>query len=160
MSCRKLFEPFWGNLAFFAVKDMISRPQISRAIAELLQISVNQLLLLIQSYALPYLVLTRKKDVVQKFVEARREKDAQSALLDTANNGPILALLMVQDVPDIESFTMSRLREFVPLENCTLTELMASEVVAIVLELLKAAGDCDEERKPQVSSRIPCFTRY
>lgn len=150
VSCRKLFEPFWSNLAFFVVKDMIPRPQISRAMAELLQVSVNQFLILIQSHALPWLVLTKKKDVVQKIVEARKDT-ARIALLDTANFGPIIALLLVQEVPDIESFVMSRLREFPQFDSCNLAELMKAEAVPIVIELLKTAGDSNEESRPRVS---------
>lgn len=131
---------------------MVSRPQISRALAELFQISVNQLLLHVQSYALPWLVLMKKKDVVQKIVDARQEKDPISVLMDSDNNGPIMALLLIQDVPDIEQFVMSRLREFAShFESCTLTGLMQPEALSIVLELLKAAGDADEDKKPRVS---------
>ncbi|KAL2758545.1 hypothetical protein ACRALDRAFT_2099058 [Sodiomyces alcalophilus JCM 7366] len=157
VSCRQLFEPFWGNLAFFAIKDMVSRPQISRALAELLQISVNQLLLHVQSYALPWLVLMKKKDVVQKIVDARQEKDPISVLMDSDNNGPIMALLLIQDVTDIEEFVMSRLREFAShFESCTLTGLMQPEALSIVLELLKAAGDAgnDKDKKPRIINAL------
>ncbi|KAM0333504.1 hypothetical protein ACHAQA_002167 [Verticillium albo-atrum] len=151
ITCSQLFEPFWGNLAFFAVKDMVARPQISRAVAELLQVSVNQLLILIQRFALPWLVLMKKRDVVQKITEARREQDTYFCLMESANNGPVMALLLVQDVPDLENFIMSRLREFSSkFESSTIGEMMMSEAVAIVLELLKAASDADEERKPRI----------
>ncbi|KAM0577666.1 hypothetical protein ACHAO2_005001 [Verticillium nonalfalfae] len=151
ISCSQLFEPFWGNLAFFAIKDMVARPQISRAIAELLQISVNQLLILIQRFALPWLVLLKKRDVVQKITEARREQDTYFCLMESSNNGPIMALLLIQDAPDPEEFIMSRLREFSSrFESSTIAEMMKSEAVAIILELLKAASDADEERKPRI----------
>ncbi|KAF3350149.1 hypothetical protein VdG2_01964 [Verticillium dahliae VDG2] len=151
----ELFEPFWGNLAFFAIKDMVARPQISRAIAELLQISVNQLLILIQRFALPWLVLLKKRDVVQKITEARREQDTYFCLMESSNNGPIMALLLIQDAPDPEEFIMSRLREFSSrFESSTIAEMMKSEAVAIILELLKAASDADEERKPRIVNAL------
>ncbi|RNJ56129.1 serine/threonine-protein kinase M1 [Verticillium nonalfalfae] len=132
----------WGQLG---------RPQISRAIAELLQISVNQLLILIQRFALPWLVLLKKRDVVQKITEARREQDTYFCLMESSNNGPIMALLLIQDAPDPEEFIMSRLREFSSrFESSTIAEMMKSEAVAIILELLKAASDADEERKPRI----------
>ncbi|CRK27237.1 hypothetical protein BN1723_003426 [Verticillium longisporum] len=155
VSCSQLFEPFWGNLAFFAIKDMVARPQISRAIAELLQISVNQLLILIQRFALPWLVLLKKRDVVQKITEARREQDTYFCLMESSNNGPIMALLLIQDAPDPEEFIMSRLREFSSrFESSTIAEMMKSEAVAIILELLKAASDADEERKPRIVNAL------
>lgn len=130
----------------------MSRPQTCRSVADLLQISVNELLLLVQSHALPWLVLKGKKDVVQKIDDARQETDAKGrhVLLDTANNGAILALLLAQDAPDIEAFVMSRLREYPSSETWKLKNLMKAEAVAIVLELLKAAGDASEDRKPRV----------
>ncbi|KAK1971971.1 phosphatidylinositol 3 [Colletotrichum sublineola] len=155
---RRLFEPFWRNLAYFAVKDMISRPQMTRAIADLLQISVTDFLLLVQTHAMPWLVLMKKKDVIQKIAEARGEKDIWVPILDTANAGPILALLLVQDVRNIEQFVMSRLIEVAShLESFSLVELMQAEVVSIVLELLKAAGEADEARKPRVIEALTSF---
>ncbi|KAK2061543.1 phosphatidylinositol 3 [Colletotrichum caudatum] len=155
---RRLFEPFWRNLAYLAVKDMISRPQMTRAIADLLQISVTDFLLLVQTHAMPYLVLMKKKDVIQKIAEARGEKDIWVTILDTANAGPILALLLVQDVQNIEQFVMSRLIEVAShLESFSLVELMQAEVVNIVLELLKAAGEADEARKPRIIEALTSF---
>nr|XP_036588838.1 protein kinase Rad3 (phosphatidylinositol 3) [Colletotrichum truncatum]KAF6800480.1 protein kinase Rad3 (phosphatidylinositol 3) [Colletotrichum truncatum] len=148
---RRLFEPFWRNLAYFAVKDMVARPQISRSLAELMQISVNEFLLLIQSHAMPWLVLMKKKDVIQKIAEARGEKDIWVPIIDGANAGGIYALLLVQEVPDIEEFVMSRLSEVSPhMKSSSFVELMQSEVVSIVLELLKAAGEADEARKTRI----------
>ncbi|GKT69679.1 protein kinase Rad3 [Colletotrichum tofieldiae] len=155
---RRLFEPFWRNLAYFAVKDMVSRPQMTRAIADLLQISVTDFLLLVQTHAMPWLVLMKKKDVIQKIAEARGEKDIWVPILDTANAGPILALLLVQDVRNIEQFVMSRLIEVAShLESFSLVELMQLEVVTIVLELLKAAGEADEARKPRIIEALTSF---
>ncbi|CCF40655.1 protein kinase rad3 [Colletotrichum higginsianum] len=155
---RRLFEPFWRNLAYFAVKDMVSRPQMTRAIADLLQISVTDFLLLIQTHAMPWLVLMKKKDVIQKIAEARGEKDVWVPILDTVNAGPILALLLVQDVHNIEQFVMSRLIEVAShLESFSLVELMQAEVVTIVLELLKAVGEADETRKPRIIEALTSF---
>lgn len=117
--------------------------------SELLQISVNDLLILIQSHALPWLVLTKKKDVVQKIVEARKD-DARSAILDSTNHGPIVALLLVQDTTDIETFVMSRLREFSKFDNCSLVDLLRAEAVPIIMELLKTAGDSNDATRNKV----------
>ncbi|KAF9871571.1 hypothetical protein CkaCkLH20_10982 [Colletotrichum karsti] len=148
---RGLFEPFWRNLAYFAIKDMVSRPQISRSIAEVLQMSVNEFLLLVQSHAIPWLVLMKKKEVIQKIAEARGETDVWVPILDGANAGATIALLLVQDVPNIEEFVMSRLVEAsAHIESWSLVELMQGEAVMIVLELLKLAGEADEARKPRI----------
>ncbi|KAL2883978.1 serine/threonine-protein kinase M1 [Colletotrichum sp. CLE4] len=155
---RRLFEPFWRNLAYFAVKDMQARPQICRAIADLLQISVTEFLLLIQTHALPWLVLMKKKEVIQKIAEARGERDIWVPILDAANAGPIIALLLIQDVRNIEQFVMSRLVEVSShLETFTVVELVQSEVCSIALELFKAAGEADEARKPRIIEALASF---
>jgi serine/threonine-protein kinase ATR len=150
-TARRLFEPFWRNLAFLATKDMASRPHTTRSIADMLHITVRELLLLIQSHALPWLVLMKQTDVIQKIAEARGESETWQPIMDPANIGPILALLFVQDVPDTESFVKSRLIDvsshFRPL---SLTDLVLSQSSAVALELLKAAGDAGDERKVQV----------
>lgn len=132
---------------------MQARPQICRAISDLLQISVTDFLLLIQAHALPWLVLMKKKEVIQKIAEARGERDIWIPILDPANAGSIIALLLIQDVGNIEKFVMSRLVEVSShLETFTLVELVQSEVCSVALELFKAAGEADEARKPRVST--------
>ncbi|ODA83274.1 hypothetical protein RJ55_01786 [Drechmeria coniospora] len=150
---RRMFEPFWKSLAYMATKDMIQRPQRSRAIAELLQISVNELLLLIQTHALPWLVLDKRKDVIQKIAEARQETELWQPLLDGTNLAATLALLLVHDPDNMEEFVKSRLNEisahFHPL---SLLDLFQSEPVLIAMELLKSAASGDATRQ-QVAHR-------
>ena len=150
---RRLFEPYWRSLAYLVTKDMIRRPQRSRAVAELLQLSVNELLLLIQTHALPWLVLEKKKDIVQKIAEARQEEEAWRPLMDSMNLAATLSLLLVQDTDDLEGFAKSRLNEISPHFHAQpLLDLLQSEPVLIVMELLKAAGDADQTRKALVSN--------
>ncbi|PHH78594.1 hypothetical protein CDD82_2953 [Ophiocordyceps australis] len=144
---RRLFEPFWKSLAYMAIKDMVHRPQQSRVIAELLQISINELLLLIQSHALPWLVLDKRLDVIQKIAEARGEQETWRSLTDGSNLASILALLLVQDVDDVGSFTEARLNDISPhFHHLSLADLFLSEPVMIAIELLRAAAEADEAR--------------
>lgn len=151
---RRLLEPYWKSLAYMATKDMVHRPQRSRAIAELLQISVNELLLLIQTHALPWLVLDKRTDVIQKFAEARQETMGWQPLMDNANLAAILSLLMIQETENIEVFVRSRLDDVgLHLHDRPIVELLQIEPVLIAIELLKAAGEADGARK-QTASRI------
>jgi len=153
---RRLFEPFWNNLAFSVVKNLISKPQTTRTIAELLQLSVSELVLLLQQHALPWLVLTGRRDVIQKIAEFRGETEAWRPCLDNANMGSILALLLMQDVPQaqMESFVMTLLRNISPhFDDSSLVELLRSGTLQTVLELLKAVTDADEDKKSRVSIR-------
>lgn len=148
---RRLLEPYWRSLAYLITKDMIRKPQRSRAVAELLQLSVNELLLLIQTHALPWLVLYKRRDVIQKIAEARQEKEIWRPLMDSMNLAATISLLLVQDAEDVEEFTKSRLAEISPhFQEQPMPELLQSEPVLIIMELLKAAGDGDESRKSQV----------
>jgi serine/threonine-protein kinase ATR len=131
----------------------VLRPQISSTIAELLQITVRELLLLIQTHALPWLVLTKKKEVIQRIAEARQENEIWRPVIDSANVGPILALLLVQEVPDVEKFAKSRLNEISPhFEPQPLDQFVRLDPTSVALELFKLAGEFDEENRPRVST--------
>ncbi|PHH79154.1 hypothetical protein CDD80_5521 [Ophiocordyceps camponoti-rufipedis] len=152
---RRLFEPFWKNMAYMATKNMVQRPQQSRAIAELLQISVNELLLLIQSHALPWLVLDRQVDVIQKIAEARKEKEPWRPLMDNSNLAATLALLLVQDADNMESFTLSRLNDVSPhFHSLTLLDLFQADPVSIALELLRFAAGADAARQQVIHKAL------
>jgi serine/threonine-protein kinase ATR len=151
MSARQLFEPFWKSIAFRAVRDLTTRPKTARLLAELLELSVSDLLLLIQRYALPWLVLGKKRDVIQKIAEVRNETHSFEPCLDMDNVGPILALLLIQDVPDVPAHSMSLLRHVSPhFDEFNLVDIVKIEPLMTCLELLKAAGDAEESRKPHV----------
>lgn len=150
-SPRQLFAPFWTTLGFSAVKDLTSKPQTSEMVSKLLQISVPDLLRLVQIHALPWLILTKKREVIQKIAEARGEKEIWMPCVDGPNLGAIFALLLVQDVPNVEEYCMSLFRHVSPhFARFTLVELLASEPTLTALELFKACGDADEVRKPRV----------
>lgn len=152
---RQLFAPFWRTLGFTAIKDLVSKPQTSKMVAELLHTSVTVLLKLVQAHALPWLVLTRKREVIQKIAEARGETEAWEPLIDGHNLGATLALLLVQDVADLPSYCMSLFRHVSPhFEDFSLVDLLASEPTLTALELFKACGDADDSRKPRVSSEV------
>lgn len=120
--------------------------------------SLSDFLKLIQRDALPYLVLYKRRGVVQKIAEVRGENDPWQPILDMNNLGPILALLLVQDVPDVEKNAMSLLRHISPhFEGLNLGEIIRLEPVLICFELLKAAGDAEENVKPHVSCMCRAF---
>ncbi|OTB07470.1 hypothetical protein M426DRAFT_8837 [Hypoxylon sp. CI-4A] len=153
MTTRQFFEPFWRYLAYSAIKDLKTRPKLTKLLAELLDISVADLLLYIQKYALPWLVLTKKRDVIVEIARARNENEAWQPCLDEANLGPILALLLTQDAPDIEQFCIDLIQHISPhLQDGGLVSLLQIEPIGTTLELLKIAGDAEESRKPHIRS--------
>lgn len=160
---RRLLEPFWRSLAYLTVKDMFTRPQTTQMVADLLKTSVSELLLLIQSHALPWLVLHRRKDIIQRFLDARRETLALSErdseqiwtmlYIDDANLSTILSRLLVQDEADLEEYVRSVLRDICQnAEVPSLRELLASNPVPTTLELLKMGGEADNSMRATVST--------
>jgi serine/threonine-protein kinase ATR len=148
----QLFQPFWANLAFSVVKDLVSKPQTAQLVADLLQMSVSDLLLLLQKHALPWLVLTKKREVIQKITEARGDTQIFETFMDTANLPSILALLLVQDAPDIAAHTMSLLGHVSPhMDRFELVDLLRTDPLTIAVELFKVGSDANEARKARVS---------
>ncbi len=148
-----MFELYWSSLAYLAVRDIIAQPKLTRLLAEIQDMTLAQLLLHIQTYALPYLVLNKKKDVIQMIAEVRNETEPWQPCLDNANLGRILALLLTQETTDIQEYTMSLLRHISPhFDEFSLADLLQIEPLATTFHILKAAADADESRKPHVRS--------
>ncbi|KAK4125293.1 phosphatidyl inositol 3-kinase-like protein [Parathielavia appendiculata] len=151
----QLFQPFWPSLAFCAVKDLVSKPQTARLIADLMQMSVLDLLLTIQKHALPWLVLTKKREVIQKITEARGETETWQTCMDPANLPCILALLLVQDAPDIAAHAMSLLGHVSShIDRFELVELLRTDPLTIALELFKAGSGANEARRERVRAAL------
>ena len=151
MSVERLFSPFWGNIANEAVKNLLVKPQTSQLMADLLGISVSGFLLLTQSYSLPWLVLAKKGDVIQRIAEARKDANDWAVIMAPSNMVPILALLLIQSVSDMEVFIMSLLRSIsTKFKDKELEELIRIEPASQALHLLKAAGEADESKKSRV----------
>src|ERR1700694_910684 len=110
----QMFKPFWRSIGPTAVKDLQSRPQTAQLVADLLRISVSELLISIQGDVLPWLVLTKQQDVILRIAQARGETDPGQACLEGPNRGPIMALLLVQNVPDLENFITALYRNISP----------------------------------------------
>ncbi|TGO91177.1 hypothetical protein BPOR_0036g00070 [Botrytis porri] len=70
----RLFSPFWDSIAIAAVKELLSRPQTSQLMADLLEITVSEFLILTQAYTLPWLVLWRDAKTIKKIASARNEE--------------------------------------------------------------------------------------
>ncbi len=109
--------------------------------AELLGISVSEFLILTQSYTVPWLVLTKRVDIIRRISEARQDAEDWLVCMEWSNLVPILALLHVQDVTDIETFTMSLLKHVsVRFKEFDYSDLISIEPASQALLLLKAAG--------------------
>lgn len=119
--------------------------------ADLLGISVSEFLVLTQSYTLPFLVLNGATDVIRRIVEARKDESDWLLCLDATNLVPILGLLLVQNVPDLDTFIMGLLKRVsADFKQFDLTDLLRMEPLHLALYLLKIAGEASESTKSRV----------
>lgn len=158
-----MFNPFWDVIAFTAVRDLLTKPQTTQYMADLLDTSVSGFLLLTQSYSLPYLVLNQEFEVIKRISQARQDEQRWFVCFDPSNLVKILALLLQQNKPDMEVFIMSLLTGYdSKFKENDLTDLMKIEPSTTAFHLLLAAGEADERLKSRVRNPImpclPCLT--
>lgn len=157
VSPRRLFSPFWRSIAVSVVKDINARPQTAQLLCDLLGIPVNEFLTLTQSYTLPYLVLYRKQDVIQRIAHARGPgTTAFSMLSEDINISSILALLLIQTTNDVEDTALALLQTAAPEFNeVNFTEVVRMEPILTAYELFKAVADGEANQRAKVSCVSP-----
>lgn len=134
------------------VKDLQGRPQTAQLMADLMGISVANLLITTQRHTLPWLVLTKNKDVITRIAQARQDNNLSETIMkDSTNLGSIMALLLAQDVTNLEEFIMDLLRHLSPHFNTLdLINLLRSAPINIAVELLEKAGEEDDSKRSRV----------
>lgn len=146
-----MFKPFWDTIAIIAVNDLLVKPQTSQLMADLLGKSVQGFLVMTQSFTLPYLVMSGKIDVISRISQASSRDENYVICMDPKNLIPILALLVVQNVADLERYISSLLIATSPVfKEFDVTYLMRVEPSSLALHLLKAAGLADDYKKGRV----------
>ncbi|KAL8671782.1 MAG: hypothetical protein Q9168_003729 [Polycauliona sp. 1 TL-2023] len=114
-----------------------------------MSITVSELLRLTQTYTVPYLVLTKQQNVLQRVADACT-RSIKDLVMEPANTSATLAYILLRSPGDAEGTIMTALQsvssEFL---NVDCAELIKAEPVLIASELLKAAGDADDAAKPK-----------
>jgi serine/threonine-protein kinase ATR len=143
-----LFRPFWRTLGAVVIKHFQSRPIISQQLSDLLGMDVDGLLMLIEEYALPYLVLARKTDVIQRMALLHGSSTSPFHMCTQRKHlAPILSLLLAQSFPDPEETIMSLLINVsTEFSEQDLAGWIGHEPIQIACELLKAIVDSGEDR--------------
>lgn len=133
------------------VQDLHRRPQIAQYISDLLSMSVAEFLCLTQVHTIPYLVLTKKRDILQKIANAC-SRTIGALCMDHNNMAAILACIMLHSSNDTEHVIMSLLNE-VSSEFGSLgcLELIRAEPILTASELLKAASEDNAATKSNVN---------
>lgn len=152
---QQMCEPFWDIIAYDAVKDLLSRPHTTQYMAELLDTSVTGFLLLTQDQSLPYLILNKNYEVIKRISQARGDHLPWLVIFEPDNLVKILALLLQQSTPDVETFIMSLLIGYDDeFKKNDFTELMRIEPASTAFYLLMATGEADDTMKSRVSTPV------
>ncbi|KAJ6018089.1 hypothetical protein N7451_001468 [Penicillium sp. IBT 35674x] len=144
-----LFRPYWRTLSVAVVKNLQTRPYMAEQLCELLGMKVDSFLRLTEVHVLPYLVLTRKRDIICRIGASRDEVESPFDVCSEKNNlAAILAFLLAQESSNPEAMIMSLLAEIDPaFKGRTLAELVRIEPILIACDLLKSLGDAGEQNK-------------
>ena len=146
----KLFAPYWHTVAIIVVQDLQRRPQIAQQMSELLAINVSDFLSLTQVHTVPYFVLTKKQDILQRIADACG-RSIMALCREHNNLAAILSCVLLQSSNDMENMVMSLLHAVSPeFSNVDCAELFKSEPQATAAELLRAAGEGDSMKTKKV----------
>lgn len=150
----KLFAPYWRTIAVNVVQDLQRKPQVAQQMSDLLAMSVSDFLSMTQVHTVPFFVLTKKQDILQRIADACGQ--SIMALCREHNNlAAILSCVLLQYSSDVESMVMNLLHAVSPeYSNVDCAELLKSEPQATAAELLRAAGEDNDLKKSKVSQ---CF---
>ncbi|KAI4208635.1 MAG: hypothetical protein LQ348_000112 [Seirophora lacunosa] len=152
----RLLAPYWRTVAPTVVQDLQSRPQVAQHLSDLVSLTVSELLRLTQIHTLPYLVLTRRSDILQRVAKACGRSIQELCLEKSYTNmSAILAYIMMRSSSETEATIMAALQaissDFVHVD-CS--DLVKAEPMLIASELLKAAGDGDDDAKTKAHEAL------
>jgi len=146
----QLFAPYWRTIAPAVVIDLLRRPQVVQQLADILAVTVAEFLVFTQTYTTPFLVLTKKREVLQRIADSSNRSPKQLCM-DHSNLAAILACILMQDSEDIEGMIMALFSNISPeFAKIHYTDLLKAEQPLTAAELLKAATDEDDSGKQKV----------
>lgn len=129
---------------------------MAEQLCDLLGMKVDGFLRLTEIYVLPYLVLTRKRDIICRIGASRNEGESAFDVCSEKNNlAAILAFLLSQQSDNPEGMIMSLLAEIDPaFKGRSLAELVRIEPILIACDLLKSLGDAGEQKKERFNQAL------
>lgn len=149
-SPEELFRPFWSSIAVSVVQDIQSRPQKAQQLCDLLGIDVNRWLIQTEQETIPSLVLTKKKDILQRVALAHGNGSTiqDICLQPRTNLASILALLLAQPGQDAEDAALACLAEVSPdFQGSDISDFVKIDSTLIACYMLKNVGDLADSKK-------------
>ena len=137
------------------MSEIQRRPQLAQQLSELLGMKVTEFLLFTQSFTIPYLVLTKKRELLQRVADACN-RSPKTLCMDHNNLAAILACILLQDSDDMENLIMALFTVVSPeFKKISCTELLKAEQPLTAAELLKAAGEDNSPTREMVRLQEP-----
>ena len=147
----RLFAPYWRTIAGNVVNEIQRRPQIAQQLSDLLGMTVTEFLRFTQTYTIPYLVLTKKREILQKVADSCN-RSPKTLCMDHHNLAAILSCILLQTSDNMESMIMNLFAvvssEFSKIDYA---ELIKAEQPLTASELLKVAGEDTGSKRDHVS---------
>ena len=118
---------------------------MAEQLCDLLGMSVDSFLQLTEVHTLPYLVYTRRRDIITRIAAAYPSKSAFELCMERNNFASIIAYLLSQPEENHEAMIYSLLVEIDPnFKETSVTMLLKTEPIPITRELLKNMGDAGD----------------
>ena len=147
----RLFTPYWRTIAPYVVKDLLRRPQVAQYLSDLLAMSVSEFLCLTQVYTIPFVVLTKKRDILQRIADACGCA-IMPLCMDHNNFAAILSCILLQPSEHMENVIVTLFHAASPdFKKLDHVDLIKAEPILTASELLKAASEENPDSKSKVS---------
>ena len=160
LSVEELLRPFWRTVAIVAVKDLPNKPQKAQQLSDLLGWNVEHLLFATQQDTLPYLILWRRLDLVQRITDTVDTVNSSWTLcMQPRNLSRILALLMSHDVKSILTVLSGCFSPITSLKDEEIVGILKMDPVGVAFEILKSAGDHEGHEREKVCDLAISQTR-
>lgn len=161
VSILDLFRPFWRSIAVSAVQDLSVKPQKTQRLCEAIHKDVKSFLIMTQRDTLPVLVLTKRKDIIQRIADARGDGSSVRDVCwqPLTNLASILTCLLTQcSSADLEESAFACLTEVDPeFKRTSMRELIKQDPTLIACEIIKY---CAEETESRKSRAIQAFYTF
>ena len=129
------------------VKDVLNCPQKAQQLSDLLLLrgGVDELLILTQTDTVPYLVLTKRHDVLRRIAQARSDiNNVEGLIMQPRRNLACVMSRLLLESGASESVASSLLQEAAPNLKGKFTELVQVDPINTACEILKTAAEHDQ----------------
>ena len=152
---RTLFAPFWNSIAPIVVRNLDTRPLVAQRMCAILNQDLASFLIMTEKFTIPYLILTKKRNVLEQILNAHGPNGTMLSLfLEPANLTAILAYLLLQSSPNVEGMAVVLLQEALQTKEVDFLAMLNLAHLPLTVELLKIAGERDETTRIKVNSSL------